>query len=114
MSEIDWGKYKGNFVKWETVGQTVDGTVVDMRTGSYKGKDYPELVVHEEDGDRIVSASQGRLQRQLADDPPGLGDALRVEYLGEGPSRGDEMHPPKLFKVTVTHRGPAPDVDDLA
>jgi hypothetical protein len=101
---INWTQFKGDYVKWTEVGQVVTGVVRAVRIGNYKDKQYPELVLDTEDGTRILSASQSALMRQLADDPPGVGESIRVEYLGEGETKQAGQNPVKLFKVTVEHK----------
>jgi hypothetical protein len=113
---IDWNQFRGDYVKWTAAGQVVTGELRAVRIGNYKGKEYPELVLETEDGTRILSASQSALMRQLAEDPPGVGDIVRVEYLGEGDARPGQS-PVKLFGVDVlrktTPAASAPSPSDL-
>jgi hypothetical protein len=105
---IDWTQFKGEYVKWTAAGQVVTGELRAARIGSYKDKQYPELVLETDDGTRILSASQSALMRQLAEDPPRIGDTVTVEYLGEGEAKAGQS-PVKLFDVEIVHHsGSAP------
>jgi hypothetical protein len=105
---MDWSKYKGDYIKWTESGQVVEGVVQAIKEATYQGKDYPELTLGTEDGTRILPASQAGLMRLLAEDPPEVGDRIRVEYKGEGEARPGQSAI-KLFVVDVTHRsGDAP------
>ena len=111
--QFDWNAYKGDYVRWTNTPDRLSGVVEQVRTGSYQGKSYPEIVLNTAEGVRILSASQANLMRQLAEDPPAIGDTLTVEYLGEGTARPGQSAP-KLFRVHVEHRaGSAPAVADL-
>ena len=100
---IDWNQFKGNFATWEQPGAKVQGAVTHVAIGSGFGKTYPELTVRTGDGEITVSVTQQNLQRQLADDPPALGDDILIEYLGEGEARPG-MNAAKLFRYEVAHR----------
>ena len=108
MSSINWDSFKGEFVKWTDVDQLVEGTVTELRVGNYKGKTYPEVVIETAEGSRTVSANQASLKRQLADDPPAIGDTISIRYMGEGEKKGDQ-NPIKLFHVKVGHRSAGAD-----
>jgi hypothetical protein len=113
MSTINWNNFKGEYVKFETPGMVVEGTVTRLSIGNYKGKDYPEIVVETSEGSRTISANQASLKRRLADDPPAIGEHLHVEYLGEGEAKAGQ-NPIKNFRVVVTHGNTGPKVEDLA
>ena len=104
MTNIDWSRFKSDFVTWTQPGMVVEGTILALGLGSLKGKEYPELKVRTADGDVTVSANQTVLQRLLADDPPVIGDNIRIEYIGEADHAQPGFNPAKLFQVTVTHR----------
>jgi hypothetical protein len=99
-----WDEFKGEYVKWETPGQVVHGTLMAYERGSYKGNTYPELALSTAEGTRKVSATQANLKRQLADEYPEVGDELRIEYLGEGEAKPGQS-PVKLFELQVTRKG---------
>ena len=102
---VDWSKFQSDYVKWAEVHQVVEGSTVDVGIGSYQGKEYPELKIRTADGVVTLSASQTQLARKLAEDPPAIGDHVRVEYLGEADTAKPGQSPAKLFKVDVTHKG---------
>lgn len=110
---VDWNRFKGKFVKWETIGQLVDGDVTSVSMASFQGNEFPQLTLRTADGEQIVSANQSRLQRALADDPPNIGDRVKIEYLGEAGNAQPGMNPAKLFQVTVTHRQGTPTADSI-
>jgi hypothetical protein len=109
-AEMPWDEFRGDWIKWIEPGQVVEGVVTSMRVSEFKGKRHPELVI---DGQPKVAASQTNLHRQLAQDPPAIGERIRIEYLGEGEAKAGQ-NAPKLFTVNVTHAngsapaGPAP------
>jgi hypothetical protein len=111
--KMNWDEFRSEYVRWTTPGQVVEGDLRLARKGDYMGREFPELILDTEDGTRIVSASQANLMRQLAEDPPAVGDWVRIEYLGEGEARPGQS-PPKLFLVTVTHKSrPTASASDL-
>ena len=101
----DWNRFTpdSNYVSWEKPGDKVTGTLKHLGIGSGFGREYPELTIITTEGEKILSAAQVNLIRQLQDDPPALGDGITVEFLGEGEARGGN-NPAKLFRVTVEHR----------
>lgn len=101
---FDWNRWKGTYVRFERPGTVVEGVLTRLNVGSYLGKEYPELTLRTYDGDEIVSASPQALQRALADDPPMLGDTVRIEYLGEATTAAPGYNPAKLFKYSVVHQ----------
>jgi hypothetical protein len=113
MTSIPWDEFKGDYIKWIEDAQVEEGTVEALRIGSYQGRQYPELLLN----GRWLSASQVNLKRQLAEDPPEVGDFVRVKYLGEGEARPGQSAV-KLFEVTVRHfasgKAEPPPVADLA
>jgi hypothetical protein len=110
---FDWNRFKGDYMKWEQPGVIVDGTVIHVGLASGFGAEYPELKIRTADGDVIVSATQSGLQRQLAENPPAIGDDIAIEYLGESDKAQPGRNPAKLFRVTVTHRSTSVAADDL-
>ena len=98
---INWANFESSYVKWDNPGRIVQGTVTKAYVGSYKGKQYPEFVLDTADGERIISASQAHLLRQLATERPTAGDELTVEYTGDGPVVVPGQNPMKVFRVEV-------------
>ena len=112
---IDWDKFKEDgFARWDKVGKHYEGLVVLVRTGSYMGKEFPELVLDQGPGRRelTLGVSQANLQRQMADDPPELGDYIEVTYTGDGGAKAGQ-NPVKLFSYE-RKAGTVPKVADLA
>jgi hypothetical protein len=117
MTDINWSEFKGDYVKWFDVDQEVTGRLLRVRVESYKDKRYPELLLQTADGTRIISASQANLMRQLAENPPAIGDMVSVQYLGEGEARPGQSAV-KLFAVQVwsdkaTTASSTPEPSDL-
>jgi hypothetical protein len=104
---LDWSQFRGDYVRWTTRGQTVRGIVREARLGSYQQRVYPELVLQTAEGVLVLSAWHANLMRQLADDPPAIGDDVTIEYLGGGEAKAGQS-PVKLFRVEVVHRGQPP------
>lgn len=109
---INWDEFKGDYIKWTEPGQVVEGVVTAVRVSTFKDKTYPELDIETPQGKRTISANQASLKRQLADDPPAIGEYLQVEYLGEGEAKSGQS-PIKNFRVTVTHGSHPPRAEDL-
>lgn len=108
MSE--WDRFKGDFVKFENVGDGIRGVVRSLTfDGSdFNGKDCPKLVIEEEDGSvRTVTAGQVMLQRTLAEKQPDVGDKISIVYSGNGEGKPGRA-PAKLFDVEVTKAGADP------
>jgi hypothetical protein len=116
---IDWRKRReelaGEFVRWTTPGQVVEGRVVAIEEGSFPDG-RPCINVSVETADGVVKMSDGpvRLASGLADAAPEVGDVLRVEYLGESSTTTPGRSPAKLFRVEVTAKAQPVDVGDLA
>lgn len=101
MSE--WDKYRGDFVKFEAIGDNVKGTV---RSVSFDGTDFngnpcPLVIIEEEDGTiRTLTVGQVMLQRALAEHQPAAGDSIAIVYKANGEGKPGRA-PAKLFDVAV-------------
>lgn len=110
-SDFNWDEYKqpDNRFKFETPGQSVAGTVTQIRVtdfGTGKPEDRtPELWVTTDDGTELsVTASQLALRSKLAEHRPQVGDRIAIVYTGDGVAKPPKSAP-KLFDVKVV-RGP--------
>lgn len=100
-------KTGGEFVTFETVGDTVSGTINAIRTHRFDdGKVVPQILLTTDDGEeKTLTAGQVRLKAELAEERPEAGDHLKVKLSEiEKRSGGKTL---KHFEVTVT-RGGAP------
>lgn len=81
---FSWDEFKteGAFVKFETVGDSIAGTVTDVRPGTdFNGNPCPELELTTPDGEvRILSCGQANLKHQMLEIRPNVGDTLVVTY----------------------------------
>lgn len=112
-------KVTDEYVKFETVGDTVTGTVLGISVHRWDdGSTCPQLLL-DVDGEEVnLTAGQTRLKRALAEQRPQIGDTITATFTEE------EKRPAgrtlKHFDLTVTRGGgkaaatPAPKDDPLA
>jgi len=72
----------GDFVKLEQVGDTIEGTIIAVRTHQFDdGSKVPQLLIARPDGVEVTwSAGQIQAKRKLAELRPEAGDYLKVTY----------------------------------
>lgn len=95
----------GEFVKFETVGDTVSGTVNAVRAHRFDdGSVAPQVLLTTDDGEeRTVTAGQVRLKAELAAQRPEPGDHVVITHTDvEKRSGGKTL---KHFSVQVTRGG---------
>lgn len=95
----------GQFVKWETEGDSIAGDVIAVAKGEdLNGNTVPQLTIRTDDGDdRTVTASQAQLKAKLAEERPEAGDRIRITYTGSEKRDGGKTL--KKFTVEVSHGG---------
>lgn len=96
-------------VYWDTPKEIV-GTVVHL--GEQKAKDgyIPVVKLQLEDGTRAeILITQTRLLAELADKKPGVGDKIKITYIGEAAKAAPGMNPTKEFTVVVKRQGSRPE-----
>lgn len=73
-------KAGGEFVKFESVGDTVSGTITAVRAHRFDdGKVVPQVLLTTDDGEeRTMTAGQVQLKAKLAEARPEAGDHLTV------------------------------------
>lgn len=107
---FDWEQYiaSGEYVKFEEIGDSIIGTIKDIREGqTFNGNPCPELLLTDDAGeDHIVTAGQVMLRSTLAEKSPQVGDKVRIVFSGVGEAQPGKTAP-KLFQVDVK-RGAAP------
>jgi hypothetical protein len=98
-----WDQFTGNFVKWENVGDSVSGEVLDVSLGKdFNGDPAPQLVIETDEGVKTVTAGQKVLQTRLAENRPEVGDEVTITFSGRGEPRAKGQEGAKLFDVEVT------------
>lgn len=98
----------GDFITFETVGDTASGTIVAVRAHRFDdGKVVPQILLATDDGEeRTLTAGQVRLKAELAEKRPEAGDHLKVTLTEiEKRSGGKTL---KHFAVEVTRGGASP------
>jgi hypothetical protein len=104
MSESNrFGKYSSDFVKFEEVGNRVEGTLLGVaeETGT-SGDSYPVLKLDTHEGECRIRASQYKLKELLAVKDPQDGDWLEIELTGFEQASKGKM---KIFRLDVTPNG---------
>ena len=90
-----------DYVKFETVGDTVTGRILSLRAHRFDdGKVVPQLLLDTADGERTLTAGQVRLKALLAEKRPEVGDTLAVTLTDIEKRAGGKTL--KTFDVTVT------------
>jgi len=93
-------KPSGDFVKFETVGDSVTGTVLDVSIHTFEdGKRAAKLVIRTAEGDRTLTAGQLQLAAKLAEARPNVGDKLTINFVGVEKRTGGKTL--KQFTVSV-------------
>lgn len=103
-------KPTGDYIKFENVGDTVSGIVLDASIHTFEdGKRAAKLVIRTNDGDRTLTAGQMQLAAKLSEARPNVGDKLTISFVGVEKRAGGKTL--KQFTVAVV-RGTVGD-DDL-
>ena len=98
----------GDYVKFETVGDTIVGTVLDITVHMFDdGKRAPKLTLRTAAGDRTLTAGQVQLGVKLAEARPEIGDTLTVTFTGIEKRAGGKTL--KQFAVNVVRGKDATD-----
>ncbi len=107
MSNFDWSDfdqpsdYPDPF-KFETVGDSIAGTIQRIDTVTNENGTTPVMDIKPDDGDaRTVWISQTRLQRRMAELRPQKDDKVAIVYSGDGHPSKPGYSPPKLFDVKL-------------
>jgi hypothetical protein len=80
--DINWDEMATSaFVKFETIGDTVSGTITAVRPGTdFNGNPCPVIDLVTEDGERTLSCGQANLKAQIIALKPKAGDVLKVTF----------------------------------
>jgi hypothetical protein len=83
MSDLDWGAFgSGDFVKFDSIGVTVAGTVTGIRVGQdFNGHNVPVIDLDTADGPRTVTCGQANLKAQIIALRPSVGQAISIAYV---------------------------------
>ena len=105
MSPVDWNRYKGDFVKFDAIGTSVEGDILSIEEGrDFNGGPAPQLTIDTAEGVKKVTAGQVMLQRALAEKQPQEGDRISITYYANGEGKPGQA-PAKLFKVDLVRAG---------
>lgn len=98
----------GDFIKFETVGDTVSGTINAVRAHRFDdGKVAPQVLLTTDDGEeKTVTCGQVRLKYALAEQRPEAGDHITITYTQKENRTGGKTL--KHFDVKVRRGGAAP------
>lgn len=104
MNDIDWSVFENNasglFVKWQTVGDHVSGTITRVYTREdMNGNPKPALDIDTDTGPRTVTCSQANLFPQIVSAKPATGDHITITFTGEEKAA---MGSRKVFTVELT------------
>jgi len=86
MSDIDWDQFSsgGTFIKFDTKGVTVTGTITAVRVGTdYNQNECIVIDLDTKDGLRTVTCGQANLRAQITALRPSVGDDLTITYTGD-------------------------------
>lgn len=90
----------GDYLKWETVGQSVIGTITAKRAGTdFNGHPCPQMDINTDDGETVtLNAGQAQLKALILDANPQVGDRIAITFSGE---EKVEKGMKKVFDVAV-------------
>lgn len=68
-----------DYVKFETPGDTITGTITALRIHRFDDKPVPQIVIRTPEGhDRTVTGGQARLKALLTEKRPDVGDIITI------------------------------------
>lgn len=100
-------KAGGDYIKFDTPGDTVSGTVTAIRAHRFDdGKVVPQVLLTTDDGEeKTMTAGPVRLKAELAEQRPEAGDHIKVTFREVEKRAGGKTL--KHFDVVVTRAGAA-------
>ena len=117
MTDYEEYTSSGTFMKWEDVGDCVEGRILDFDLDG--GRDFdqqpcPQLTVETDRGVIVISAGQANLKRLLTERSPKLieGHGVKVTYSGTYTTKQGGTG--KEFTLGVTPKPIAPITVELA
>jgi hypothetical protein len=108
MSIWDEFTTSGNYIKFENVGDSVSGTITNISVKRWDdGKTAPQLEITTDEGEEVtLTAGQYRLQAELRELRPDVGDHLSVIYSADQKLPGGKAL--KIFVVRVNESSVPP------
>ena len=96
-----------DYVKFETPGDTITGTITALRIHRFDDKPVPQIVIRTPEGhDRTVTGGQARLKALLTEKRPDVGDTITITMTNVEKRAGGKTL--KHFDVEVVKGGTAP------
>ena len=86
MTSIDWDSMDSSpYVKWDTIGDTISGTITDISVGQdFNGNPCPVLGITTTEGEgRILSCGQANLKQQMIALKPNVMQTITVTFSSE-------------------------------
>lgn len=107
MTDYDEFTAAGTYQKWEDVGDTVEGRILDFTIdggSDFDGKPCPELSVETTSGVVIITAGQANLRRLLTERASKLtdGHGVKVTFSGTYPTKQGGTGKEFTLGVTAT------------
>jgi hypothetical protein len=101
-------KAGGDYIKFDSPGDTVSGTVTAIRAHRFDdGKVVPQVLLVTDDGEeKTMTAGPVRLKAELAEQRPEAGDHIKVTFTEIEKRAGGKTRKP--YDLTVTRAGAAP------
>ena len=97
----------GAYVKFDAIGDTVTGTVVNITAHRWDdGSVSPQVLLDTADGEKTVTAGQVRLKAALSEQRPERGDVITITLSEVEKRAGGKTL--KHFTVDVVRAGAAP------
>jgi hypothetical protein len=95
-----------DYVKFETPGDTITGTITALRIHRFDDKPVPQIVIRTPEGhERTVTGGQARLKALLTEKRPDVGDTITITMTNVEKRAGGKTL--KHFEVVVSN-GAAP------
>lgn len=102
-----------DYVKFETPGDSVTGTITALRIHRFDDKAVPQVVIRTAQGvERTVTGGQARLKALLAEKRPEVGDTITITMTNVEKRQGGKTL--KHFEVTVGKGGSTPAAAPVA
>ena len=112
MSSEIWDSFgpAGDFVKFETAGTSVTGTITSIGSHEWAdGSKSPQIGIDTADGPKIITAGQVQLVAKLRELRPAVGDTLTVTF-----TRSEKRDGGKTLKHFDVSKGAGVAVDSDA
>lgn len=93
-----------DYVKFETPGDTITGTITALRIHRFDDKPVPQIVIRTPEGyDRTVTGGQARLKALLTEKRPDVGDTITITMTNVEKRAGGKTL--KHFEVDIAKDG---------